>query len=662
MNFFDAQEHARRRTGWLVVLFTLAVSATVLAVYAAARILLQFALERPLGELGLAFWDGDLFWRVAVATVGLISIASFYKSRAVAAFADSVPLSLGGRALDPNTREPYERRLLNVVEEMAIASGTPVPTVYVLPDEPGINAFAAGLNPSRSAVAVTDGCLKLLTRDELQGVVAHEFSHLLNGDSRLNLRLMGLVHGILVIGLLGSIILRSFGNSRSSRSKSKGGAGGLGVIFFAGLSLYVIGAVGVFFTRLLKAAVSRQRELLADASGVQFTRNPAGLAGALKKIGRLGQGSTLIAARAEEASHFFFSEGISRFTRLLSTHPPLSDRIRRLDPQFRGEPSIGQIEPVIPDQEVPFAALAASPRSGSVPRDVVATVGVLDDQHIAYAQSLLARLPQRVRDSIQEPWVARAVVLALLLDRSPEPRAVQLNALLALGDPQLADQVSRAHGALQACPVEARLPILDLAMPALRRLSSAQYGQLRAAVEALVRADSRLSLFEYTLQRVLVRHLSEHFEPKLREPAGAPVVRLDEALSVLLSAFVHAGAMDAAVSARAFAAAQAELLDGRFRLSLLAKEGCNLGAVDRALSRLADTAPRLRRQFLSACVAAVAIDGKVTIAEGELLRAVSETLGCPMPPLLPGEHVAPVVAAGVDWNQIPARTGSSGAA
>jgi Zn-dependent protease with chaperone function len=657
MNFFEAQEHARRRTGWLVFLFTLAVSATVLAVYAAARILLHFAGEPPLEQLALAFWNWDLFWRVAVATVGLISVASLYKSRAVAASADSVALTLGGRALDSNTREPYERRLLNVVEEMAIASGTPVPTVYVLPDEPGINAFAAGLNPSRSTVAVTDGCLKLLTRDELQGVVAHEFSHLLNGDSRLNLRLMGLVHGILVIGLIGSIILRSFGSSRSSRSQRKGGLGS--AIFFAGLSLYVIGAVGVFFTRLIKAAVSRQRELLADASGVQFTRNPPGLAGALKKIGGLDQGSTLIAARAEEASHFFFSEGISRFTRLLSTHPLLSDRIRRLDPQFQGEPSKSQLKPVVLDQEVPFAAVTASPAAGPVPvrpRDVVATVGTLGDEQIAYAQSLLARLPQRVRESIQEPWVARAVVLALLLDRSPEPRAAQLNALLALGDAQLADQVSRAHGSLQACPVEARLPILDLAMPALRRLSSAQYGQLRAAVKALVRADSRVSLFEYTLQRVLLRHLSEHFAPKRREPAAAPEVRLDEALSVLLSAFVHAGGMDAAVAARAFAAAQAEVSGNRFRLLLLAKEACNLGAVDRALSRLADTAPRLRRQVLSACVAAVATDRKVTISEGELLRAVSESLGCPMPPLLPGQHVEPAAGAGVDWEQVPART------
>src|SRR6266404_6358793 len=247
MDFFEEQHRARQRTGWLIVLFSLAVCRTVIA------------------------------------------------------SAESVVLGLGGRLVDSNARDPYERRLLNVVEEMAIASGVPVPAVYVLPGEPGINAFAVGLDVSRSAIAVTDGCLKLLSRDELQGVVAHEFSHLLNGDSRINLRLLGLVHGILVIGLIGSMLLRSSGRSDDSGKRSKISGGGLSAVLFIGACLYVIGSIGVLFTRLIKAAVSRQRELLADASGVQFTRNPAGLAGALKKIGGLDQGSKLVAPRAEEA-------------------------------------------------------------------------------------------------------------------------------------------------------------------------------------------------------------------------------------------------------------------------------------------------------------------------------------------------------------------------
>jgi len=642
MDFFEAEHRAKRRTDWLAVLFLLAVAGTVLAVYAAVRIAFQAALKRSFDVLPAEFWDLDLLWKVAAATVAVIAIGSLYKTWTLRASASSIAMGLGGRPVDPNTRDPHERRLLNVVEEMAIASGTPVPAVHVLPGEPGINAFAMGLRPSDSGIAVTDGCLKLLTRDELQGVVAHEFSHLLNGDSRLNVRLMGLVHGILVIGLIGSVILRSIGGSRDSRPRRKISVGGISAVLFAGAALYLIGSVGVFFTRLIKAAVSRQRELLADASGVQFTRNPEGLAGALKKIGGLDQGSKLIAPRAEEASHFFFAEGIGRLTQWMSTHPPLVERIRELDPQFRGElPPVG-MEPVAVEQELPYAAMASVAGAHAIPTrpvDVLATIGKLDDQHIAYAQSLLARLPQRVREAVREPWVARALVLALLLDRRSETRALQLKAVLALGDAQLADQMARAATILDTCPLETRLPILDLSLPALRRLSPAQSQQLRAAVDALAQADSRLSLFEYTLECVLRRHLGVQFATT---PRGAPTaeVSFDQALSLVLSMLVHSGAADAGSAVRAFSAACATLSPSRPRPRLVARQECSLGGLEAALSRLAATAPRLRGEILRACVAAVASDGKVTIAEGELLRAVSESLGCPMPPLLPGQQVA----------------------
>jgi Zn-dependent protease with chaperone function len=641
MDFFEEQHRARQRTGWLIVLFSLAVCGTVIAVYAAVKIALHSAWDLPFDQFPGKFWVGALFWRVALVTVTLIVGASLYKIRAVSASAESVVLGLGGRPVDPNARDPYQRRLLNVVEEMAIASGVPVPAVYVLPGEPGINAFAVGLDVSRSAIAVTDGCLKLLSRDELQGVVAHEFSHLLNGDSRINLRLLGLVHGILVIGLLGSILLRSLGRSNDSGKRSKISGGGLSVVVFVGASLYVIGSIGVFFTRLIKAAVSRQRELLADASGVQFTRNPAGLAGALKKIGGLDGGSRLLAARAEEASHFYFSEGIARFSALMSTHPPLAERIRFLDPAFQGELRATMHSPVALEEEVPGVAAAVPGARGIAvqPRAMVASVGALSDQHIDYAQSLLACIPQRLRDSIREPWVARAVVLALLLDTNAETRAAQLKALLSLGDPQLADHVSRASAALRTAPEEARLPILDLALPALRRLSSAQYGELRAAVDRLIRADSRIGLFEYTLQCVLLRHLAAHFEPKRPEPAAGPQIQIGDALSVLLSMLSHAGAAVPAEAARAFESARGQLSGVRSLPTLLPREKLDLRALDRALGRLRDTAPRLRGEILGACVAAVATDGKVTIAEGELLRAVSDSLGCPMPPLLPGQRI-----------------------
>jgi Zn-dependent protease with chaperone function len=640
MDFFEEQERTRRRTGWLIVLFVLAVCSTVVAVYAATRLALHFALDRPLEELSRQFWNADLFWRIAFYTVGLISAASFFKIRAISASAESVALGLGGRLLDPNTSDPHQRRLLNVVEEMAIASGVPVPAVYLLPDEPGINAFAIGLDTSRSAIAVTDGGLKLLSRDELQGVIAHEFSHLLNGDSRINLRLLGLVHGILVIGLLGSRLLRSFGRASSWSGRRK--VGGLGVVVFIGVALYLIGSIGVLFTRLIKAAICRQRELLADASGVQFTRNASALAGALKKIGRLPGGSRLLAPRAEEASHFYFSEGIAHFTALMSAHPPLEKRIRLLDPSFQGELPRGQLQPVALEEEIAGVAMSVQDESRRPvqPRATVSSVGALGDEHIAYAQFLVARIPERLRLSIREPWVARAVVLALLLDRNPDTRTAQLNALLTLADPKLADDVSRASVALRTCPAEARLPILDLALPALRRLSGAQYVEFRTAVDRLIHADSRIGLFEFTLQRVLLRHLAPHFKAKAPEAVASPQIQVVDALSVLLSMLAYAGSAAPAEIARAFEAARAELSRERLRATLLPREKCGLRVLDSALGRLADTAPRLRGEILGACVAAVATDGMVTIPEGELLRAIADSLGCPMPPLLPGQHTS----------------------
>src|SRR2546428_6298320 len=303
MDFFEEQERARSRTGWLILLFGLAVCGTVMAVYAAMRLALQYAFGRPLlGAFG-QFWNGDLFWRVAANTVALIAAVSFFKIRALSASAYSVVLGLGGQLLDPNTNDPHQRRLLNVVEEMAIASGVPVPAVYLLPDEPGINALAVGLDASRSAIAVTDGCLKLLTRDELQGVVAHEFSHLLNGDSRINLRLLGLVHGILVIGLIGSKLLRSLGRSSDSGSRRKVNPGGLGVIVFVGVALYLIGSIGVFFTPLLQAPGCPEPAVHPHPAGGQFTRNAAGLVGALEEIGRLERRSQLVASGAQGARH-----------------------------------------------------------------------------------------------------------------------------------------------------------------------------------------------------------------------------------------------------------------------------------------------------------------------------------------------------------------------
>ena len=331
MDFFDRQTRARRNTKLLVVYFVCGVALLILAVYAAALLIFAGAgashQHRYGEEASIALWQPQLFLGVAVGTLAVIAMGSGFKTLELAQGGSAVATSLGGRLVDPNTSDPDERKLLNVVEEMAIAAGLPVPQVYVLPDERGINAFAAGHSTSDAVVAVTEGSIRLLTRDELQGVIGHEFSHILNGDMRLNLRLMGIIFGILCLAVIGRVLLYTRG--RSSKDKNP--------LPLLGLALIVIGWIGVVFGRLIQAAVSRQREFLADASSVQFTRNPAGLAGALKKIGGLSYGSKLEAASRGEASHMFFGNGMGEsFFHLMDTHPPLAERIRAIDPSFDG--------------------------------------------------------------------------------------------------------------------------------------------------------------------------------------------------------------------------------------------------------------------------------------------------------------------------------------
>ena len=350
MDFFERQDQARRNSKLLAVYFIAGVAMLIVAVYIAVAAIFVGLNSRhhrsssPATEEARSansLWNPQLFLGVAVATLAVIGMGSAFKTLELAKGGSVVATNLGGRLVNPSTTDPDERKLLNVVEEMAIAAGIPVPQVYLLPDERGINAFAAGHSTSDAVVAVTEGTMKLLTRDELQGVIGHEFSHILNGDMRLNLRLMGIVFGILCLAVIGRVLLQIRG--RSSRDRNP--------LPLLGLALLVIGWVGVLFGRLIQAAVSRQREFLADASSVQFTRNPAGLEGALKKIGGLSYGSKLEAAHAEEASHMFFGNGMGEsFLHIMDTHPPLAERIRAIDPSFDGTfppVSIAQIEPAL---------------------------------------------------------------------------------------------------------------------------------------------------------------------------------------------------------------------------------------------------------------------------------------------------------------------------
>ncbi|HEU5118988.1 MAG TPA: M48 family metallopeptidase, partial [Isosphaeraceae bacterium] len=434
MDFFQHQDVARKNTSRLIILFVLAVISLVLVTYAAMAGILLYGEAQ--GDHGgppdwSKLWNPGLFGAVAAGTLALVGGGSAYRIASLSGGGHSVAEILGGRPLDSDTRDPDERKVLNVVEEMAIASGTPVPPVYLLEHEEGINAFAAGYTPSDAVIGVTRGCVEKLSRDELQGVIAHEFSHILNGDMKLNIRLMGVLYGILLVSITGWWLFRSSlyssGRSRSSDDDKKGG----NPLPLIGLALFVIGYLGVIFGRLIKAAVSRQREYLADASAVQFTRNPDGIAGALKKIGANAEGARVQDPEAEEASHMFFGDALGLLAHSpLASHPPLVDRIQRIDPSFDGDfshvdMSVPASQRFVQERKAP-AATRKQRHIPFNPVEAITRVGTLGPQNLAYASALLGSIPDPVTSLAREPFGAIALVYALLLDEETSIRDTQL--------------------------------------------------------------------------------------------------------------------------------------------------------------------------------------------------------------------------------------------
>jgi Zn-dependent protease with chaperone function len=658
-NFFEQQDEARRRTGLLVFYFVLAVVAIIATVYLAVTGILVGTGGQ---EHGSALFDPARLAVVATIVGLVIGLGSLYKIVALQEGGAAVARLLGGRLVDPGSRVLAERKLLNVVEEMALAAGTPVPPVYVLDDEASINAFAAGSSPRDAVVAVSRGCLEHLTRDEMQGVVAHEFSHILNGDMRLDLRVMGLLHGILLIALIGQIVMRLAGNSGTARSSSdRDSKDNSGMAYFLfGLALLVIGWAGVFFGRLIKAAISRQREFLADASAVQFTRNPDGIGGALKKIGGLEQGSRINSPHAEEACHLFFSAGVPSFTALLATHPPLVERIRRIDPTFDGQfipvaPDEAPVEPAKPAPlrgplQPPRLFPAGAGRGAELPGGLsaldlaagMAAAGAPQRAQLDSASQLVAAFSPPLLEAVREPFAARAAVYALLLDSDPEVRRLQLAHLEAEAERGTSAEVAKLVPEIAALGAAARLPLVELALPALRQLSGPQYQQFRNTVEFLVASDRKLSLFEFALQRMLRRHLDPQFGQ--RRPAGDRYARLGpigDHLAILISALAYTGHAPRSGTARAFEEGMRRFGIERSAETMLPREACSLASLERSLDRLAASAPEVKSRVLDACAATIASDGRVTIAEGELLRAIADSLDCPIPPLLAAPGAAP---------------------
>ncbi len=636
--FFEQQDQARRSTTRLVVLFGLAVLAIIVSIEVLLAVTMGYLSRDP--DTGVVDWtavtDPQLIVVSVIGTLIIVGGGSLFKMAQLRGGGQVVAEQLGGRLLTAGSGDPVEQRLLNVVEEMAIASGTPTPPVYLLDQEDGINAFAAGFSPNDAVIGVTRGTATRLTRDELQGVIAHEFSHILNGDMRLNLRLMGLLHGILIIGMLGYYVLRiSFYSGGGRRSKD----GNSGVPIMAiGAGLAVIGFAGTFFGNLIKAAVSRQREYLADASAVQFTRQPDGIAGALKKIGGFGKGSSIQHPNAPEASHMFFGRATSGFSAMFATHPALDDRIRRIDPSWNGEfpedvaPTDATRDVVAASGASGFTGQAASaPASAPAVSAAVASIGQPGPDHLAYAAAILRDMPDVLLASAREPYGARAVIYALLLDSRPVMREQQIEQLAASADPEVFRETQRVWPLVEVLDARARLPLLEIALPALRGLTAAQRQRFEGNVTVLMETDDEIDLFEWSVRMILHRDL----DALRTHDAGTRVkyhtvadVRAESTL--LLSALAQIGHDDVVSATQAYERAKGRLgLGERTPASVL-----TLDALDRSVAKLDLAAPDVKRQVLEAAVACVTADRHVTATEAEVLRAVSAAMSCPMPPLL----------------------------
>jgi len=645
VNFFEQQDVARRHTTRLIVLFLLAVAAIVFAVNIVAA-LAFIGITTEAASAGLYVRaPASYYTTVTLATLALIGCGSLVQILRLAEGGAAVARMMGARPVSRASSDPAERRLLNVVEEMAIASGTTVPQVFVMDDQQTINAFAAGYSPSHAAVVVTRGTLESLNRDELQGVIGHEFSHILNGDMRLNLHLMGVLGGILLLTTLGRILARS-----SSRGNSKGNS-----FVLLGFSLIAIGYIGVFFGRLIQASVSRQREFLADASSVQFTRNRDGIGGALAKIGQTG--SRINDPRAEAASHMFIGAAVESniadlFPEWSATHPPLRERLERI----YGRPmAISEIlarsAPVTPEPAAAaalsgfagsneFGRSAGERRSTAVSAQaavktgasaVIAAMGNVSIRDVDYAASLLDALPQHARELTRNPEGSKHAMFGLVFALGGPSTAAQMDLLRTGGED--AERVAAIAAEVQGLGKSARLPLIALATPTLKSLGAKERAAFMVLLQQLVMADRRITLEEFVVITML--------EAALGERAGRAVPAtyrkleaLVEEARLILSLVAHATNGDPSTS---FEHGLKEL---GIPLKLLEAGAIKLGTVKSALARLNRLAPMQKPRLVKALVQCALAEGELGFIDAELLRAICSTLDSPLPPFFEAMHYA----------------------
>lgn len=640
MDFFAHQDRAKTRTFWLVFLFLSSVALIVTAVcliFVVALPELFYGSAESSGAMKVLV-SGDfrdllvnLDWAsvgaVAAGVIVAIGLASLYKTMVLKSGGGrALAEAMGGRLIDSGTSDPQEKRLVNIIEEMALASGIPVPEIYVLDHEQNLNAFAAGLTVHSAVIGVTGGLLKKLDRDELQGVIAHEIGHIVQGDMSLNLRLIGILFGILFLQQVGYLILRGTGGSSRGRRGSSGG------IVLVGLGLLLLGSIGYLFGALIKAAVSRQREFFADASAVQFTRYPAGLSGALKKIGSLG--SLVTSSRAPEVSHMFIARGVSGlFASAFATHPSIQERIARIE---------GIAKELVPGYQPSQSALATESLSdlgGTVssftgsaeppplrPRDLIEKTGKISAGGISLAATFLKDLPEEILVNAADPYSARCLVFAVMMSSDPTERQAQIEAL-GCGTSRAEQLLTLSlWPKVSSLGKRARLPIVDLSMPSLKRLTPIQLKTFLDSCYTLIKADSKIDVFEYVLFRLLQLQLRS--KEKVKTATQTVSLSAERAVAVALGALASQG--------QGSAAASAAYAEGAREFGVSAEWDDSLGrwdpaTFDGALKKIDTLTFNEKGRFMLACATVIAHDGQVTIEEAEIVRVISSFLGCPIP-------------------------------
>jgi Zn-dependent protease with chaperone function len=627
MNFFEHQYRARRRTGLLVFLFALAVLLIALTINAFFFLVASWA--DPVLTLRGWLHTREWIW-LTLATFAVIAFGTGRTLFQLRGGGRAVAELVGARRVRSDTHDLDERRLLNIVEEMSIASGTPRPLVYVMDDEPGINAFVAGLRPTEAVLVVTRGALKELSRDELQGVIGHEYSHILNGDMRINVRLMGLLAGILLIAQIGRMLMRA----RDGR--------GRGQLVLTGLALFIIGYVGVVFASLIQAAISRQREFLADASSVQFTRNPDGIAGALWRIRQHSAGSRLETSHSQNLGHFCFGEPVkARFTSLMATHPPIEERIRRVNPRFlvlaragavRRPPEAPEATGPVPAGSAGFAGAGDTAAVPFTPEGIAESVGHVSPAHFAYAERMFTHLPSGLLDALHDPQRTPSVIYALVLEGMQEQaRSRGIAVLVEAAGQEASDSAAALVDLVKKAGSDTHLALVNLAIPVLKERDEASRSGFLRALEKLVECDGRYTLFEFALVTILHQHL----DPGAERDTAVRFYRYGDVMDeirLLLTLMARAGASGEEAARDAFRHVMAQF--ERDPGEPLPGKACTLPAVEQALERLNALAPMLKKSVVEACADCVTHDGRVVPREAELLQAVSLALDCPLPPIV----------------------------